>query len=65
MKLLLITASSDEIRQIRKTRIINFQQVTIPYLAALTPPNWEVGHIDEGQEKIELIELIPMEYLSK
>lgn len=52
MKLLLITASSDEIRQIRKTRVINFQQVTMPYLAALTPPNWEVEHIDEGQEKI-------------
>jgi len=53
MKLLLITASSDEIRQIRKARVINFQQVTMPYLAALTPPNWEVQHIDEGQEKID------------
>jgi radical SAM superfamily enzyme YgiQ (UPF0313 family) len=53
MKLLLITASSDEIRQIRKMRVINFQQVTMPYLAALTPPNWEVEHIDEGQEKID------------
>ena len=53
MKLLLITASSDEIRKIRKTRVINFQQVTMPYLAALTPPNWEVEHIDEGQEKID------------
>lgn len=53
MKLLLITASSDEIRQIRKTRVINFQQVTMPYLAALTLPNWEVEHIDEGQEKID------------
>ncbi len=54
MKLLLITASSDEIRQIRKTRVINFQQVTMPYLAALTPPDWEVEHIDEGQETIDL-----------
>lgn len=53
MKLLLITASSDEIRQIRKMRVINFQQVTMPYLAALTPPNWEVEHIDKGQEKID------------
>ena len=53
MKLLLITASSDEIREIRKMRVIDFQQVTMPYLAALTPPNWEVEHIDEGQEKID------------
>lgn len=53
MKLLLITASSNEIRQIRKTRVINFQQVTMPYLAALTPPSWEVEHIDEGQEEID------------
>jgi radical SAM superfamily enzyme YgiQ (UPF0313 family) len=53
MKLLLITASAHEIQQIRKTRVINFQQVTMPYLAALTPPHWEVEHIDEGQEKID------------
>lgn len=53
MRLLLITASADEIRRIRKTRVINFQQVTMPYLAALTPPHWQVEHIDEGQERID------------
>lgn len=53
LKLLLITASSNEIRRIRKTRVINFQQVTMPYLATLTPPNWQVEHIDEVQEKID------------
>ncbi|WP_019850212.1 B12-binding domain-containing radical SAM protein [Desulfitobacterium sp. PCE1] len=53
MKLLLITASAHEIRQIRKTRVINFQQVTMPYLAALTPSHWEIKHIDEGQEEID------------
>jgi radical SAM superfamily enzyme YgiQ (UPF0313 family) len=47
MKLLLITASSPEIRQIRKSRFLNFQQITMPYLAALAPPNWQVEHIDE------------------
>lgn len=47
MKLLLITASSPEIRKIRRSRFLNFQQITMPYLAALTPPHWQVEHIDE------------------
>ena len=47
MKLLLITASSSEIRRIRRSRFLNFQQITMPYLAALTPPHWQVEHIDE------------------
>lgn len=53
MKLLLITASSPTIRKIRRTRVINFQQITMPYLAALTPPQWEVSHIDEDTEEID------------
>lgn len=53
MKLLLITASAEEIRRIRRARVINFQQVTMPYLASLTPFHWEVEHIDEGQEQID------------
>jgi len=53
MKLLLITASSKEIRNIRKSRVIGFQQCTMPYLAALTPSNWEVEHVDEEVEKVE------------
>lgn len=53
MKLVLITASSPHIRNIRKSRIINFQQITMPYLAALVPPNWTVEHIDEDVHDID------------
>jgi radical SAM superfamily enzyme YgiQ (UPF0313 family) len=52
LKLLLITASSYEIKHIRKARVIRFQQVTMPYLAALTPPHWSVEHIDEECSKV-------------
>jgi radical SAM superfamily enzyme YgiQ (UPF0313 family) len=47
MKLLLITASAPEIHQVRRSRFLNFQQITMPYLAALVPPGWEVAHVDE------------------
>lgn len=47
MKLLLITASAPEIRAVRRTRFLNFQQITMPYLAALTPAGWQVEHVDE------------------
>ena len=50
--LLLITASSLEIRKVRKARFLNFQQITMPYLAARVPPGWEVLHIDEEAEEI-------------
>lgn len=53
MKLLLITASSKEIRTIRKSRVIGFQQCTMPYLAALTPPNWQIEHVDEEVEEVD------------
>jgi radical SAM superfamily enzyme YgiQ (UPF0313 family) len=52
MKLLLITASSKKIRVIRKSRVLGFQQCTMPYLAALTPPNWEIEHVDEEVEEV-------------
>jgi radical SAM superfamily enzyme YgiQ (UPF0313 family) len=45
--LLLITASSPEIRRVRRARLLNFQQITMPYLAAFAPPHWTVLHIDE------------------
>ena len=54
MKLLLITASSPEIRRIRRSRFLNFQQITMPYLAALTPPNWQVEHVDEEVTPVDL-----------
>lgn len=47
-KLLLITASSLEIRKVRRTRVLNFQQITMPYLAAFVPANWDVIHVDEA-----------------
>ena len=52
-KLLLITASSDEIRTARKPRFLNFQQITMPYLAARVTSGWEVTHVDEEAEDID------------
>ena len=43
----LITASAPEIQAVRRSRVLNFQQITMPYLAALVPPHWTVLHIDE------------------
>jgi len=45
--LLLITASSPDIQRVRRSRVLNFQQITMPYLAAFVPSNWTVMHIDE------------------
>ncbi len=33
---------------VRRARVLNFQQITMPYLAAFVPSNWEVIHIDEA-----------------
>jgi hypothetical protein len=52
-KLLLITASSPEIRKVHMTRVLNFQQITMPYLAARVPKGWEVIHVDEEAEEID------------
>jgi hypothetical protein len=52
-KLLLITASSNEIRTARRSRFLNFQQITMPYLAARVPPGWHVSHVDEEAEDID------------
>ena len=54
-KLLLITASSPEIRRVRRARVLNFQQITMPYLAAFVPSNWEVIHIDETVTLVDLL----------
>lgn len=53
-QLVLITASSPEIARARRSRVLNFQQITMPYLAARVPPGWEVRHIDEQAEEIDL-----------
>jgi radical SAM superfamily enzyme YgiQ (UPF0313 family) len=51
--LLLITASSVEIQKARRSRFLNFQQITMPYLAARVPENWRVTHVDEEAEEID------------
>ena len=52
-KLLLITASSDEIRKARRSRFLNFQQITMPYLAARVPSGWHISHVDEEAEEVD------------
>lgn len=52
-KLLLITVSAPEIREARRSRVLNFQQITMPYLAARVPAGWEVSHCDEEAEDID------------
>lgn len=51
--LLLITASSPEIQRVRRARVLNFQQITMPYLAAFVPPDWKVLHIDEAVRAVD------------
>ena len=51
-RLLLITASSPEIQRVRRSRVLNFQQITMPYLAARVPHDWHVTHVDEEAEKL-------------
>ena len=51
--LLLITASSPEIQRVRRSRVLNFQQVTMPYLAAFVPHDWTVLHVDEAVTPID------------
>src|ERR1039458_1521968 len=52
--LLLITASGPDIQKVRRARVLNFQQITMPYLAALAPPHWTVRHVDEAVEPVDL-----------
>jgi len=52
-KLVLITASSTQIRRVRRARVLDFQQITMPYLAAFVPAEWEVVHVDENVAPID------------
>ena len=52
-KVLLVTVSSGEMQNIRRTRYINFQQCTMPYLASFFPSDWQITHIDEVCEAID------------
>ena len=47
MRLHLITAEDPLTLQARTRELIRFPQLTMPLLAALTPPNWQVSHTDE------------------
>ena len=51
--LLLVTAASPEIQRVRSARVLNFQQVTMPYLAAYAPRHWRVRHVDEAVEPVD------------
>lgn len=47
MRLHLITAEDPLTLATRSRELIRFPQATMPLLAALTPPGWEVSHTDE------------------
>ena len=48
----LITAESPESRRLRRGRLIQFPQLTMPLIAALTPPEHAVSHTDEIVEPV-------------
>jgi radical SAM superfamily enzyme YgiQ (UPF0313 family) len=51
--LLLITASAPGIQRVRRSRLLDFQQITMPYLAALVPAHWRVVHLDEAVAPVD------------
>lgn len=53
-KLLLITASSPDIRRVRRSRVLSFQQITMPYLAAFVPAHWTIQHVDEAVRSVDV-----------
>src|SRR5262245_6100166 len=48
----LITAESVQSRRLRRGRLIQFPQLTMPLIAALTPPEHLVSHTDEIVEPV-------------
>ncbi len=54
MKLELITAESEPSRRLRRWRLIQFPQLTMPLIAALTPRDVDVHHTDEIVEDVDL-----------
>ena len=63
--LLLITVSSPKIRHVRRSRVLDFQQVTMPYLAAFVPQDWTVLHVDEAVEPVDVaapVDLVAMTF---
>jgi len=49
----LITAESDASRFVRYRRLIRFPQLTMPLIAAITPPHWKVTHTDEIVQEVQ------------
>src|SRR6266576_2641965 len=56
----LITAESESSLFVRHRRLIRFPQLTMPLLAAWTPPNWEVSHTDEIVKRVDLDKLVDL-----
>src|SRR5438552_88847 len=56
----LITAESESSLFVRHRRLIRFPQLTMPLLAAWTPPNWEVSHTDEIVQRVDLDRLVDL-----
>ena len=52
MRIHLVTAESPESRRLRGWRLIQFPQLTMPLIAALTPPEHDVHHTDELVEQV-------------
>ncbi len=52
MRIHLITAESPASRRLRVGRLIQFPQLTMPLIAALTPPEHAVSHTDEIVERV-------------
>ncbi|HYK51873.1 MAG TPA: hypothetical protein VEU94_19280, partial [Terriglobales bacterium] len=56
MRVHLITAESPESRRLRRVRLIQFPQLTMPLIAALTPREHNVTHTDEIVERVRIDE---------
>ncbi len=54
LRLELITPESEPSRRLRRWRLIQFPQLTMPLIAALTPPDVEIHHTDEIVEPVDL-----------
>jgi len=52
LKIELITPESEPSQRLRKWRLIQFPQLTMPYIAALTPSDIDVHHTDELVERV-------------
>jgi len=65
IRVLLVTVASPEIRRVRRSRVLDFQQVTMPYLAAFVPAHWTVRHVDEAVEPVDVaspVDLVAMTF---